>query len=240
MRGLTRTPTDCGDRLLEREDVRTNRTYTDSYSANGRRMMREMSRTAAALVVACAVVMMAGCSSPAPEAERQRVADGANTNGVPRIVDGSMVEPYSSTQAMAEEATHLVVGTVVGTSTVTIVDLLFTRYELRVDSEVAGELESHLAVYMVGDPSWTVNLEVPRHLRAGETYALFLQPTDLGTDQVGGDGYYIVGQGAWEQTSPTTFEWWADPPSDASAIPRTFEAAELRTALAAEEVASAR
>lgn len=206
-------------------------------------MMCGISRVATTLLVASAIVVMAGCGSPQPvahDSQRPRATDMENTSGVPRVVDGSMVERYWSTQAMAEEATHLVVGTVMGVSTVTIVDLLFTRYELKVESEVAGDLEPHLAVYMVGEPNWRVNLEVPRHLRAGETYALFLQPTGLSANQVGGDGYYIVGQGAWEQTSSTRFELWADPPSDSSALPAAFEAAKLRTALAAESVGSAR
>lgn len=151
-----------------------------------------------------------------------------------------MVEQYLSAEAMAADAAHLVVGTVIGTSTVTIVDLLFTRYEVTVESALAGKAERSLAVYMVGEPGWQVNLEVPDHLRVGETYALFLQPTGLDAKQPGGDGYYIVGQGAWVRTSPTQFDWWVDEASETGAIPLEFPAADIEDVLAADKVGSPR
>lgn len=195
-----------------------------------------------AVIIACAIATSAGCSGPSSISET--VTSGGSVVGeatdAPRVIDGSMVTPYLSAEAIAADATHLVVGTVADSRPVTIVDLLFTRYEVQVESTIAGEPERSMAVYLVGEPGWQVSLEVPRYLRVGDSYAMLVRPTGLPAADAGGDGYYIVGQGVWARTSATRFEWWVDRAPEASAIPREFAAADLERVLAADKVGSAR
>lgn len=125
---------------------------------------------------------------------------------------------------------------------VTIEDLVFTRYELKVQSHYAGTTAELIPVYQVGEPDWQIDLDVPAHLQEGQRYLLFLQPTTLPEGETGGDGYYIVGPGAWADMGDSQFEIWLKPDShfELGTVPTMLDLAAVPQLLAMDAVGSAR
>lgn len=202
--------------------------------------MRRKRNWAVAALVFCAIGTSSGCAMSA-------LGDAAaGSSPIPReahasvALEGSMIKQYLSAKAIASDATNLIVGTVIDSRTVVISNLPFTRYEIDVESVIAGDFRGDVAVvYMVGEPGWQVNLDVPDYLRADAVYAIFLQPTELPADSVGGDGYYIVGPAAWEQDSSGGFEIRTSV-DDVGMIPEMFELAEIADVLKAGDIGSSR
>jgi hypothetical protein len=150
-----------------------------------------------------------------------------------------MVKPYLTVDELAADSSTLVVGTVTDSAEVSIHDLLFTRYTVSVEDTLAGETSREIAVYMVGNHTWQLDLEVPAHLTVGDTYALFLRPTALDKDQEAASGYYIVGPGAWARTDGDTFSLWRELRFDLGSIPTTFAWEDAADELAVAKVGSA-
>lgn len=181
----------------------------------------------AAFLVGCGTTTPTPMSAPVP---------------APIVAEGSMVKQYENSAQLAGDATLLVVGEVVNSSRVQIGDLTFTKYMVKVVESVAGGAEGELAVYVVGAPGWKLSLEIPDYFQEGDSYALFLRPTELPKGSVGAEGYYIVGMGAWAQSSDSTFHIWLDPARNVglAKIPTTFAAADIADVLSADKVGSTR
>lgn len=193
-------------------------------------------------VVVSTLVLLAGCATAQGSTVYSAPPSSVAMTDETIVSHGSMVKKYHDATQLAEDATILAVGKVTGAEPVTIVDLLFTRYTIEVESALAGGASGDIAVYLLGAPGWQVHLDVPAYLNQGQRYALFLRPTDLPTDAKGGDGYYVVGPGVWGETSASRFTIWVDRSSDIdlAKIPTEFSLTDASEVLSAERVGASR
>lgn len=209
--------------------------------------MSPTTRLFAVALIAATMATGTGCVQSAGPGDPQRgvVVDAAP--GAPSaasgdevmVISGTMVKPYLTVDELAADSSTLVVGTVTDSAEVSIHDLLFTRYTVRVADTLAGETSQEIDVYMVGDKTWQLDLEVPAHLAVGDTYALFLRPTALDKDQEAASGYYIVGPGAWAKSDKGSFSLWRQSRFDLGSIPTTFFWDDVAEELAVAKVGSA-
>lgn len=192
----------------------------------------------------CVVVVtgLAGCSAGAGPETSQSTAIGQLQSSHSMSADGSMVKQYTNATQLAGDATLLVLGEVTEQAPVTISGLLFTRYTFNVDSTLAGEAEATLTVLQVGEPGWQVGLDVPAYFEVGHRYLVFLQPTGLPANKPGGDGYYVIGTGAWVESGDSHFTIWLDHDQevDLGHIPAAFALSEAAEVLSAGSVGSTR
>ncbi len=188
-----------------------------------------------------AIAMLAGCGASPASPVFSGPATSAVVSDEPVAAQASMVTRYLDAEQLAGDATLLIVGRVTGTTSVRISELLFTRYTIDVESALAGAADGELAVYLVGEPGQQTSVDAPAYFHDGQRYVLFLRPTDLPAGEPGGDGYYVVGPGAWGETSASGFTIWVDPARgiDLARIPAAFSLPDAAEALAADRVGSA-
>ena len=193
------------------------------------------SRLIRAVTVLVAAAMVGGCASTSAAPVYRGPASCAVVTDDASVSHGSMVKKHHNAQELAEDSSLLVVGTVTKTEPATILNLAFARYTIAVESKLAGEADPEIAVYLLDEPGAHGLLDAPARFNDGQRYVLFLRPTGV-TDTQGRDGYYVVGPGAWGETSGAEFTLWVDPAADSDIpqIPHSFslgDAAELLSAV---------
>lgn len=184
---------------------------------------------------------LTACSSSADGSRLEGTVEEP-ASGEQMVLEGSMVKPYLNAKEIAGDATTLLLGEVVSSERVKIAELEFTRYGVKVQSHYAGATPELIPVYQVGEPDWQIDLDIPAHLQEGQRYLLFLQPTTLPEGETGGDGYYIVGPGAWVDKGGSQFELWLEPKNhfELGTVPTKLDLAAIPQLLAVGAVGSAR
>lgn len=185
--------------------------------------------------------LLAGCSAIVIPPVYSGPPTSASVTDETIISHGPMVKKYNDAAELAADSSLLVLGKVVESEQVTIIDLLFTRYTIAVESRFAGETDREIAVYLLGERGWQVHLDVPAYFNEGQRYILFLRATGLEPGTQGADGYYVVGPGVWGETSDSGFTIWVDPAADVdiARIPSSFELGEAAELLSADHVETA-
>lgn len=186
-------------------------------------------------------IALGACSTPsdgAMPAPGDRIPNASDQ----LVIEGSAVKPYWSASEIAGDATSLLLGEVVAAEAVTVSGLLFTGYQVRVESHLAGSTPDSIVVYQIGEADSHVDLPIPQHLALGERYVLFVQPTGVEKLDSADMGYYIVGPGAWVNSQGSRFNIWLKPRSDVELgeVPTTFERAEIAAILDAALVGTRR
>ncbi|WP_168625795.1 hypothetical protein [Cryobacterium sp. BB307] len=195
------------------------------------------SRFLYATTVLAAAAFVASCAATSGPPVYRGPASSAVGADNTSIAHGSMVKKYHNAKELAEDASLLVVGIMTGVEEATIADLLFARYTIEVESKLAGEADDEIAVYMVGEPGMQFQFDSPAYFNDGQRYVLFLRPTDV-TDTQGREGYYVVGPGAWGETSAAGFTIWVDPKADIDIanIPSSFSLDEVAKVLSVDRL----
>ncbi len=134
------------------------------------------------------VVGLAGCAAP---------ADSDATSDDPVVFSASVPVHYTDATQLSADSTALVHGVVVESTDEKIHDLIVTRYEVRIDDTLGGDLDGTIGVYQTGTADWIIDAPLPQHLRVGDSYLLFLTPMGLPEGTTGSDGFGIVGPGVW-------------------------------------------
>lgn len=192
-------------------------------------------------ILTLSAITLGACAAAlegAPAVSGDRIPDASDQ----LVIEGSAVKPYLSASEIAGDATSLLLGNVVAAEAITISDLQFTGYEVRVESHLAGSTPDSIVIYQIGEADSHVDLPIPQHLLVGERYILFVQPTGVEKLDSADTGYYIVGPGAWVNSQGSRFDIWLNGRSDVNLgeVPTNFDWAETAAILQATLVGTQR